>query len=125
MAKQQSEDTVLISAARVVGKTLGRVKLLATHETAKASAKRAVAADSEGREQRQSPASPTTSAAKSNEPTRSRQTRSSGHTRKVIPITDEDEVDATIASPQTGASRSRRQTDSAARGKSRSKRSKS
>jgi hypothetical protein len=124
MAKQQSEDSVLISAARVVGKTLGRVKLLTTHET-KASAKRAVAADSEGREQRQSPASPTSGAVKSSEPPRSRQTRSSGQTRKVIPITEEDEEDATVASPQTGASRSRRQTDPAGRGKSRSKRSKS
>ena len=123
MAKQQSEDSVLISAARVVGKTLGRVKLLTTHET-KASAKRAVDADSEGREQRQSPASPTSGAVKSSDPTRSRQTRSSGQTRKVIPITD-DEEDATITSPQAGASRSRRQTDPAARGKSRSKRSKS
>ena len=119
MAKQQSEDSVLISAARAVGKTLGRVKLLTTHET------KASAADSEGREQRQSPASPTSGAVKSSEPTRSRQTRSSGQTRKVIPITDEDEEDATLASPQAGASRSRRQTDSAARGKSRSKRSKS
>ena len=125
MAKQQSEGSVLISAARVVGKTLGRVKLLTTGETAKASTKRRVAADSGEREHRQSPASPITGAGKSKEPTRSRQTRLSGQTRKVIPITKEDDEDATIASPQAGGSRSRRQTDSAGRGKSRGKRSKS
>lgn len=125
MPKRKAEKGLLVSAARVVGTTLGRVKRLTIDSIEQATEKFEQVTQSGQREQRESSAPSTTGrvtgrSKKQVAPRKARAVRSTG---KAIPAGDD--FDAATASPQEGGSRSPVRTESRRRGKSRSKTSKS
>ncbi|HEX6504921.1 MAG TPA: hypothetical protein VF011_16900 [Terriglobales bacterium] len=125
MAKRKAEDGLLVSAARVVGATLGRVKRLTIGGIEQATGKFEHATESSPGELRKSSAPKTTGrvpgpSKKQVAPRKARGVRLTG---KTIPTGDD--FDAATASPQEGGSRSPVRAESQRRGKSRSKTSKS
>lgn len=125
MPKRKAEDSLLVSAARVVGTTLGRVKRLTIDSIEQATGKLEQATGSSPREPRKSAAPSATGrvAGRSKKQVAPRKARVVRSTGKAIPA--DDDFDAATASPQEGGSRSPVRTESQRRGKSRSKTSKS
>ena len=125
MAKRKAEDGLLVSAARVVGATLGRVKRLTIDSIEQATEKFEQATESSPAELRKSSAPKTTGrvAGRSKKQVAPRRARAERSTGKTVPTGDD--FDAATASLQEGGSRSPVRTESQRRGKSRSKTSKS